>query len=553
MSNNFFSLITNQGTTKIAAALESGKMVKLTHFAVGDANGNASFQPTPEMTALVKQVYPANTVEKAQISNISRKKNDPNYVILDLLIDEEAGPFTVREVGIYDEDGDLFAIANHPELAKQPKSTGNHSQLIIQILLYTESAESITLEIDPNTVHASKAYVDEKLQTHLDDADPHTQYALHSHQHSWHDLKDIPVRDNRVINGCMRVWQRGLGAITDFSNPETYPTKHFTGADRYILNGHTQLDATQGRYESQRETYDNKSWIKSICHVPVNGNDYIIRPAVYLFEDKDIQDLISQDINLSFLFRANHSGQYSVAVGYPHDRQFTIFSFEYDKNEEVKKVDFTLKLPSDLFTAVSQDTAKRTDRGLEIYFSYGISDSNPLMSDDSNLNGVFNPVDTQQSLTRRSDFKWWLTSGAWIALTEFKLEKGKTPTEFLYRPFAQELALCQRYFETSYPNDYTTGTPLSQLGRQTYCASGVTSQQHTQVFKVTKRSKPSITLFSPTKGTPGKIDKEFAVSPEHTATAAGISEHSFEVNLHGYSQDTARYSFHFTADSELTQ
>ena len=64
------------------------------------------------------------------------------------------------------------------------------------------------------------------------------------------------------------------------------------------------------------------------------------------------------------------------------------------------------------------------------------------------------------------------TSGATFYITGVQLEKGSTATSFDYRPYGTELALCQRYFSTSFP--YGTA-PVQNSGLYTWKVSMLSS------------------------------------------------------------------------------
>lgn len=87
-----------------------------------------------------------------------------------------------------------------------------------------------------------------------------------------------------------------------------------------------------------------------------------------------------------------------------------------------------------------------------------------------------------------------------------KLEFGSHATPFVPRPFAEELAMCQRYFEKSYNYTDAPGTP-SPVGDgavvQTVPAYGNVYIPFR--FKVVKRVKPTTTLYDDL-GAAGKIN-----------------------------------------------
>ena len=75
------------------------------------------------------------------------------------------------------------------------------------------------------------------------------------------------------------------------------------------------------------------------------------------------------------------------------------------------------------------------------------------------------------------------TSGATFYITGVQLELGSAATTFDFRSYGQELALCQRYFETT--ARYQSGVAAS--GGLNYA---------TMVFKVTKRATPTVAIVS---------------------------------------------------------
>lgn len=89
-----------------------------------------------------------------------------------------------------------------------------------------------------------------------------------------------------------------------------------------------------------------------------------------------------------------------------------------------------------------------------------------------------------------------------IYVTGVQLEKGTVATPFEFRPFAVELELCQRYYETSFPVNtkpgYNQGDYAADWG---FCGggrnAGLGAVQHN--MKITKRIKAgySITLYNP--------------------------------------------------------
>ena len=149
---SFLTLVTSVGLAKLANAIALGNAVELTEMAVGDGNGNPT-TPAIGDTELVREVY------RATINSLSVDPDNDNYLIAELVIPTTTGGWTVREVGVFDSDGDLFAIANFPETYKPELEEGSGRDLIIRIIIQVSNASAVTLVVDPAVVLASREWV----------------------------------------------------------------------------------------------------------------------------------------------------------------------------------------------------------------------------------------------------------------------------------------------------------------------------------------------------------------------------------------------------------
>ncbi len=180
MTAKYYAILTNQGAARLANATALGTKLNLTQMAVGDANGKLP-TPDPAQTALINQqrIAPLNmlTVDPANASQI----------IAEQIIPENEGGFWIREIGLYDDDGVLIAVANCPETYKPKLAEGSGRTQTIRMILIVSSTTAITLKIDPSVVLATRQYVDDKvievkgyadelMKNHLAAANPHPQY-----------------------------------------------------------------------------------------------------------------------------------------------------------------------------------------------------------------------------------------------------------------------------------------------------------------------------------------------------------------------------------------
>ena len=157
--SKFFTILTKVGEAKLANATALGQTVQFEKLAVGDGNG---VLPTPDQnqTALI------NEVRREPLNAIEIDPNNPNWIICEQIIPEDVGGWTIREVGIYDVDGDLIAVGNFPETYKPILEEGSGRTQTVRIVLQVSSSSSVELKIDPSIVLATRDYVDKKLKEH---------------------------------------------------------------------------------------------------------------------------------------------------------------------------------------------------------------------------------------------------------------------------------------------------------------------------------------------------------------------------------------------------
>lgn len=170
MSAKYFAILTSQGAAKLANATALGTKLNLTQMAIGDANG---VLPTPD-TAQTKLI---NQKRIAPLNRLSVDPNNANQIIAEQVIPETEGGYWIREIGLYDDDGVLIAIANCPETYKPQMQEGSGRTQTIRMVVVVSSTAAVTLKIDPSVVLATRQYADDLMNNHVKASNPHTQYA----------------------------------------------------------------------------------------------------------------------------------------------------------------------------------------------------------------------------------------------------------------------------------------------------------------------------------------------------------------------------------------
>ncbi|HBB0990414.1 TPA: phage tail protein [Escherichia coli] len=159
-TRKFKTVITDTGAKKLAqAAAPDGKPVRLTHMAVGDGGGAL---PTPDskQTRLVHEVW------RHTVNRIILDATHQNRIIAELVIPPETGGFWIREIGVFDEHGDLIAVGNTAESYKPTVAEGSGRAQTFRTILTVSSTATVALTVDNTMVMATVDYVDDKLKEH---------------------------------------------------------------------------------------------------------------------------------------------------------------------------------------------------------------------------------------------------------------------------------------------------------------------------------------------------------------------------------------------------
>ena len=143
----YFAILTNKGTEKMAAYLQSGKKIEIAFVSVGDGNGQIPM-PDPARTALVNEVWrgPAQTVLDQANKNVIKSTS---------VIPTDVGGWNVREIGLIDGEGELFAIANAPGYPKISIADGINNDMQVGMRVAVSNRDSIVVTVDGTVIIAT--------------------------------------------------------------------------------------------------------------------------------------------------------------------------------------------------------------------------------------------------------------------------------------------------------------------------------------------------------------------------------------------------------------
>jgi hypothetical protein len=279
---------------------------------------------------------------------------------------------------------------------------------------------------------------------------------------------------NRIINGAMVVSQRnGTSAVT---NPNQYVIDRFYSAS---------LTATN---TGQQTTTVPTGFVNSFAYsvgattgTPAAGNNVYLSQVI---EANNVSDLglgtaSASTVTVSFWVRASVTGTYCLALtNGGANNNSTAATRSYVTTYSIS----TANTWTQITKTVALDTSGTWNSGGS---GIGLTCVFDLGSGSNRQTSTLNAWQTGDFCSNSSQVNINATANATFYITGVQLEKGSVATSFDYRPYGTELALCQRYFETSNgaggiainSDSFVTTTTLDYRGFQ---------------FKVGKRTTPTM-------------------------------------------------------------
>lgn len=112
-----------------------------------------------------------NERRRAPLNQLKVDPANNAIIIAEQVIPAEVGGFWIREIGLYDADGDLVAVANCAPSYKPTLAQGSGRTQVVRINLLVSNTSNAELRIDPSVVLATRSFVDGRLQEKLIEID----------------------------------------------------------------------------------------------------------------------------------------------------------------------------------------------------------------------------------------------------------------------------------------------------------------------------------------------------------------------------------------------
>lgn len=163
-NTQFYAILTNVGAAKQANADALGVPWKITQMGVGDANGT---EPTPNAT----QTRLINEWRRAPLNQLKVDEKNNAIIVAEQVIPAEVGGKWIREIALYDADGDMVAVANCPPTYKPLLNQGSGRTQVVRMNLLVSNSSNVELKIDPAVVLATREYVDSRINEEINKLD----------------------------------------------------------------------------------------------------------------------------------------------------------------------------------------------------------------------------------------------------------------------------------------------------------------------------------------------------------------------------------------------
>jgi hypothetical protein len=282
------------------------------------------------------------------------------------------------------------------------------------------------------------------------------------------------VLKNRIINGDMRIAQRGTGAVNNLA------TDAYQGIDRWSTYGNSA-----DKYSTQQSTtaptgFTNSMLITSLAATSVGtGGLYLGIQYVEGFNSADLAwgTASAKTVTLSFWVRSSLTGTFGGSIlNNARDRCY-IFSYTISAANTWEQK--TITITGD----TSGTWLTNNGRGIGLYFSFGTG---------SSLSGTAGSWGSSELYAPTGATSVVGTNGATFYITGVQLEQNTSATPFERRMYGQELINCQRYYYVLASLGGTTKT----LGTGFYANS--TRVDCPVTFKTSMRASPTLVQVSGT-------------------------------------------------------
>jgi hypothetical protein len=336
---------------------------------------------------------------------------------------------------------------------------------------------------------------------------------------------------NRIINGNMVIDQRNAGASV-------------TATDAgYTLDRWQTFSGAASKFTVQQQTsvvptgFTNALKVtSSSAYTAAAGEAFSVNQNIegYNVADLGFGTANAKTITISFWVYSSLTGTFSAAIRNSAATRSYPFNYSVPSASTWTQISVT----------IAGDTTGTwlTTNGIGLALTFNLGSGSNFLGTAGAWNSSFN-VGATGSVSVVG------TNGATWYITGVQLEVGTKATPYEMQIYSDQLAQCQRYYEKSYNQSVVPGT-ASGPGRITLGVSTTLGGTwfNATVFKISKRTSPTVTTFSTVNGTSGVVCQDNAT--DVAASILQTGEFGFDISwINGAGRFGGFYQF--TASAEL--
>jgi uncharacterized Zn-binding protein involved in type VI secretion len=284
---------------------------------------------------------------------------------------------------------------------------------------------------------------------------------------------------NRIINGDMRIDQRGLANSVTITTTTGYTIDRWTTA----VDASSKFAVQQVADAPPNFNYSLKATSLS-AYTPASSEEFRVGQCIegYNFADMGFGTSAAKPFTISFWVKSSLTGTFGVYVSNSDNSRTYVTTYAISAaNTWEQKI---ITVAGD----VSGSWATTTGRGIQIFFQLGAG-SNYYTSTTNTW------TSTSTVRTTSSQTQLISTNNATWQVTGVQAEKGSTATAFDYRDYGSELALCRRYYYSII--DGNSGVGYSAGGGFIVTSINASTLEFKCTFPVAMRLPPALVFNNP--------------------------------------------------------
>lgn len=158
----YYTIVTDLGAELMAKAAQKGQKVNVVSIAAGDGDG-VFYTPTSDMTALKREIW-RGEIQNYEIDSVSR-----NVMKISGIIPKEVGHFVLREMALFDDNNNMIAVCNAPDLLKAVLEEGALTEAVVYMRIAVTNTDVVNIVVNSSAIYATV----QDLDAHKNDENAH--------------------------------------------------------------------------------------------------------------------------------------------------------------------------------------------------------------------------------------------------------------------------------------------------------------------------------------------------------------------------------------------